>query len=176
MDDCDFMYIRNRPKQDPKALARARQSVILERSAGQSQSSLTPPPALQPYTALHAGDRLPLSRLSAARIIKPSLRPLRRGRRRARSPCPCPRGHFREWNSSGGQGVIPGETNWDGGGGGRRVSDPTMNLLAPTHELQGAPIRYTTSHSFLEVTSAGGEEEELLSTWESARGGQEERE
>ncbi|CAL8357544.1 unnamed protein product [Merluccius merluccius] len=164
LDDCDFMYIRNRPKQDHKALASARQSLISERSTEtpsyhhhrHSSSSLPSP---------HSPSVSTLCRSPRPASYHPSLGSLRRG------PEPLSfalEDTFRELDEEDPAFILE-DYSWDGEEAAAELSDPTLNLL-DHHDFQEefAPL-YDLQHSFLWITFSGRSEEELLGHLESVR-------
>ncbi|CAL8271145.1 unnamed protein product [Boreogadus saida] len=168
LDDCDFMYIRNRPKQDPKALASARQSVISERSAGtpsfhHHRSTFSLPSPRAPVS--------PLSRSPRPASYHPAFSSLRPGHADAAEPLSfAPEDTFRELDElQEDPAFYLEDRSWEGEEAAAELSDPTLDLL-DHHEFQEgfAPL-YDLQHSFLEVTFGGRSEEDLLSHLESVR-------
>uniref|UniRef100_A0A8C5CTW0 SH3 domain and tetratricopeptide repeats 2 n=1 Tax=Gadus morhua TaxID=8049 RepID=A0A8C5CTW0_GADMO len=168
LDDCDFMYIRNRPKQDHKALASARQSVISEWSAGtpsfhHHHSTFSLPSPRAPVS--------PLSRSPRPASYHPAFSSLRPGHADAAEPLSfAPEDTFRELDElQEDPAFYLEDRSWEGEEAAAELSDPTLDLL-DHHEFQEgfAPL-YDLQHSFLEMTFGGRSEGDLLSHLESVR-------
>ncbi|XP_059919096.1 SH3 domain and tetratricopeptide repeat-containing protein 2 isoform X2 [Gadus macrocephalus] len=178
LDDCDFMYIRNRPKQDHKALASARQSVISERSAGtpsfpHHRSTFSLPSPRAPVS--------PLSRSPRPASYHPAFSSLRPGHAAADAAADAdaaaeplsfaPEDTFRELDElQEDPAFYLEDRGWEGEeAAAAELSDPTLDLLDHPEFQEGFAPLYDLQHSFLEMTFGGRSEGDLLSHLESVR-------
>ncbi|XP_071759362.1 SH3 domain and tetratricopeptide repeat-containing protein 2 [Centroberyx gerrardi] len=152
LDESDFMYIRNQPKNEHKVPASARQSLISERSGG------TPPYHSSPRTSLSYSSRLSFYQ---------SHNPLpREGEPLSFAPDDT----FRELDEfQEDPPLFLEENSWEGEES--ELSDPTLTLLNHDHFQEDFLPLYDLQHSFLWVTFSGKSEEELLGHLENVREG-----
>ncbi|KAM6953199.1 SH3 domain and tetratricopeptide repeat-containing protein 2 [Aplochiton taeniatus] len=143
LDESDFTYIRNQPKQDQKVPASARQSFISEKSGG------TPPYHSSPRASLYQSHN-PLGR--DGEPLSFSLEDT-----------------FRELDEFQDDPLLfPEEGSWEGE---EELFDPTLTLLNhSTFQEEFLPL-YDLHHSYLWVTFSGKTQDELLAHLESVREG-----
>ncbi|XP_028271867.1 SH3 domain and tetratricopeptide repeat-containing protein 2 isoform X3 [Parambassis ranga] len=151
LDDTDFTYIRNQPKQDHKVLTSTRHSVMSEKSGG------TPPYQSSPRTSMsHSSPRLSLYH---------SHNPLPREGERLSFTLD---DTFRELDEFQEEPPLFLEENsWDGEES--ELNDPTLTLFNHEHFQEDFLPLYDLQCSFLWVTFSGKTEDELSGHLESVR-------
>ncbi|KAM4621768.1 SH3 domain and tetratricopeptide repeat-containing protein 2 [Polymixia lowei] len=151
LDESDFMYIRNRPKQDHKTPVSARQSLISERSGE------TPPYQSSP--------RPSLSHSSPRPSFYQSHNPLWRDGEPLSFTLDDTFRELDEFQED--PPLFLEEGSWEGEES--EFSDPTLTLLNHSHFQEDFLPLYDLHHSFLWVTFNGKTEEELLGHLENVR-------
>ncbi|XP_056139425.1 SH3 domain and tetratricopeptide repeat-containing protein 2 isoform X2 [Lampris incognitus] len=150
-DESDFMYIRNYPKQDHKAPASTRQSLVSEKSGG------TPPYQSSPCPSL--------SHSSPRPSVYQSHNPLWRDGEPLSFTLD---DTFRELNEfQEDPSIFLEENSWEGDE--YELSDPTLILLNQNHFKEDFLPLYDLQHSFLWVTFHDKGEDELLGHLENVR-------
>ncbi|KAG9346789.1 hypothetical protein JZ751_007108 [Albula glossodonta] len=143
LDESDFVYIKNQPKQEPKPPVSARQSMISEKSD-------TPPYHSSPRPSFYASQSH-LERYNEA--LSFSLDDTFKEMDEFEEDPP----HYLDENS------------WEAEEA--ELCDPTLTLLNQDHFQEPFQALYDLSYSFLETTFSGFQEEELLQHLESVREG-----
>ncbi|KAL0973817.1 hypothetical protein UPYG_G00211590 [Umbra pygmaea] len=152
LDDSDFTYIRNQPKQDHKSLASARHSIISEKSDATPPYHSSPRPSLahsSPHPSFTSQNAF--GRGGEGELLSFSLDDTFREMDEFQEDP----SHFLE------------EGSWEAEES--EIFDPTLTLLNTNHFQEDLLPLYDPHHSFLWQTFAGKTEEELLAHLESVR-------
>uniref|UniRef100_A0A674E3S9 SH3 domain and tetratricopeptide repeats 2 n=1 Tax=Salmo trutta TaxID=8032 RepID=A0A674E3S9_SALTR len=154
LDQSDFTYIRNQPKQEHKPPASARQSIISEKSDATPPYHSSPRPSLShssPRPSFYTSQNA-LGRGGDGELLSFSLDDT-----------------FREMNEfQEDPALFLEEGSWEGVES--EVCDPTLTLLNMHHFQDFLPL-YDLNHSFLWLTFSGQSEDELLGHLEIVREG-----
>ncbi|CAB1324901.1 unnamed protein product [Coregonus sp. 'balchen'] len=146
LDQSDFTYIRNQPKQEHKPHASSRQSIISEKSDATPPYHSSPRPSLShssPRPSFYASQNA-LGRGGDGELLSFSLDDT-----------------FREMNEfQEDPALFLEEGSWEGEES--EVCDPTLTLLNVHHFQEDFLPLYDLHHSFLWLTFSGQSEEELL--------------
>ncbi|XP_014068533.2 SH3 domain and tetratricopeptide repeat-containing protein 2 isoform X1 [Salmo salar] len=155
LDQSDFTYIRNQPKQEHKPPASARQSIISEKSDATPPYHSSPRPSLShssPRPSFYASQNA-LGRGGDGELLSFSLDDT-----------------FREMNEfHEDPALFLEEGSWEGVES--EVCDPTLTLLNMHHFQEDFLPLYDLNHSFLWLTFSGQSEDELLGHLEVVREG-----
>eukprot|EP00063_Salmo_salar_P093698 XP_014068533.1 PREDICTED: SH3 domain and tetratricopeptide repeat-containing protein 2-like isoform X1 [Salmo salar] len=155
LDQSDFTYIRNQPKQEHKPPASARQSIISEKSDATPPYHSSPRPSLShssPRPSFYASQNA-LGRGGDGELLSFSLDDT-----------------FREMNEfQEDPALFLEEGSWEGVES--EVCDPTLTLLNMHHFQEDFLPLYDLNHSFLWLTFSGQSEDELLGHLEVVREG-----
>ncbi|XP_029297799.1 SH3 domain and tetratricopeptide repeat-containing protein 2 isoform X2 [Cottoperca gobio] len=151
LDETDFTYIRNRPKDEPKVPASTRQSVMSEKSEG------TPP--------YHSSPRHSLSHSSPRLSLYQSHNPLPREGERLSFTLEDTFKELDEYQED--PPLFVEENSWEREDS--EFSDPTLTLLNHEHFQEEFLPLYDLQYSFLWVTFSGKTEDELSGYLESVR-------
>ncbi|KAK6298075.1 hypothetical protein J4Q44_G00311300 [Coregonus suidteri] len=155
LDQSDFTYIRNQPKQEHKPHASSRQSIISEKSDATPPYHSSPRPSLShssPRPSFYASQNA-LGRGGDGELLSFSLDDT-----------------FREMNEfQEDPALFLEEGSWEGEES--EVCDPTLTLLNVHHFQEDFLPLYDLHHSFLWLTFSGQSEEELLGHLEIVREG-----
>ncbi|KAM9413005.1 SH3 domain and tetratricopeptide repeat-containing protein 2-like isoform 5-T5 [Salvelinus alpinus] len=155
LDQSDFTYIRNQPKQEHKPPTSARQSIISEKSDATPPYHSSPRPSLShssPRPSFYASQNA-LGRGGDGELLSFSLDDT-----------------FREMNEfQEDPALFLEEGSWEGVES--EVCDPTLTLLNMHHFQEDFLPLYDLNHSFLWLTFSGQSEDELLGHLEIVREG-----
>ncbi|KAJ8406076.1 hypothetical protein AAFF_G00309640 [Aldrovandia affinis] len=143
LDESDFVYIKNQPKQEPKPPASARQSMI-------SVKSDTPPYHSSPRPSIYTSQsHLETENEALSFSLEDTFKEM---------------DEFEEDPS-----LFMDESSWDADEA--ELCDPTLTLLNQDHFQEPFQALYNLSYSFLDTTFSGLQEDELLQHLESVREG-----